>query len=129
MTDFSKTCNSFYFKNILLILLYLVLIKRFANMSHVDAKIQRLLIPSLLSEQFQCFMKFPPFSSLGEISIQNQDYSLVGHSTFVPSDGCTSKRFLLILFPLNIFPFSDGATYSHYPKLKFIPVCLLGKSS
>ena len=35
-------------------------------MSHVDTKIQRRLIPSLLSEQFQSFTKSPPFSSLGE---------------------------------------------------------------
>ena len=36
-------------------------------MSHVDAKVQRILIPSQLPEQFQSFVKFPPFSSLGMI--------------------------------------------------------------
>ena len=38
--------HSFYFQNTLLTLL------RFPNMSHVDTKFQRLLIPSLLSEKF-----------------------------------------------------------------------------
>ena len=66
LNDFQKTTYSFYFQNTLLTLLHLVLIKRFLNMSNVDTKIQRLLIPSLLSEQFQSFTKFPPFSSLGE---------------------------------------------------------------
>ena len=66
LNDFQKATYSFYFQNTLLTLLHLVLIKRFLNMSNVDTKIQRLLIPSLLSEQFQSFTKFPPFSSLGE---------------------------------------------------------------
>ena len=59
--------NSFYFKNTLLIFLHLLLIKRFPNMSYGNAKIQRLLILSLLSEKLQSFMKFPPFKSLEEI--------------------------------------------------------------
>ena len=96
-------------------------------MSYGDAKIQRLLIPSLLSEKLQSFMKFPPFKLLEEI--QNQDYFLVGDSAFVPSDGSTSKRFLLILFPPNTLPFSDSATHPIYSKLKHIAVCLPGKSS
>ena len=50
-------------------LLHLVLIKRFPNMSQVDTKIQRLLIPFLLSEQFQSFTIFSPFSSLGKPEI------------------------------------------------------------
>ena len=37
-------------------------IERFRNISYVDAKIQRLLIPSLLSEQFKSFMRVLPFS-------------------------------------------------------------------
>ena len=62
---FQKTSNSFYFQNTMA-LLHLVLIKRFPNMSHVDTKIQRPLIPSQLSEQFQSFTKSPLFSLLGE---------------------------------------------------------------
>ena len=37
--------------------------KRYPNMSHAITKIQRLLIPSLLYEQFQSFMEFPSFST------------------------------------------------------------------
>ena len=94
LDNFQKPCNSFYFQNILLTLLHLVLVNRLLNISYVDAKIQRLLILSLLSEQFQ---------SLGEKKMQNQDYSLVDDLTFVPSDSSTSKRVLLILFPPNTF--------------------------
>ena len=46
----------------------------------------------------------------------------------VPSDGSTSKRYLLILFPPNTLPFSNSATHPLYPKLKLIAVCLSGKS-
>ena len=113
-------------------ILHLVLNKRFQNKSHVDTKIQRLLIPSLLSEQFQSFAKFPPFSSLdrmGRGDIQNQDFFLVGELAFVPSDGSTSKRFLLILFPPNTLPVSDSANHPLYSKLNLITVGLSGKSS
>ena len=61
--------------------------------------------------------------------MQNQDYSLVGDLTFVPSDGSTSKRVLMILFPPNTLSFSDSATHPLYSKLKLIAVCLSGKSS
>ena len=47
-------------------LLHLVLIKKFPNIAHVDNKIQRVLISSLLSEQFQSFLKSPPFSMFGK---------------------------------------------------------------
>ena len=67
LNNFQKTCNSFYLQKALLTLLHFVLIKRFPNVSYVDAKIQRFLISSLLSEQFRSFMKFPPFSLLGEM--------------------------------------------------------------
>ena len=117
-------------------ILHLVLNKRFQNKSHVDTKIQRLLIPSLLSKQFQSFAKFPPFSSLdkeerggGGGDIQNQDFSLVGELAFVPSDGSTSKRFLLILFPHNTLPVIDSANHALYSKLNLIAVGLSGKSS
>ena len=66
LNKLQNTSNSFYFQNTLLTLLHLILIKRFPNISHVNTKIQRLLIRSLLSEKFHSFMKFPPFCSLGE---------------------------------------------------------------
>ena len=72
LNKFSKNSNSFFFQNTLLILLHLVLIKRFPNMSHVDTKIQKLLIPFLLSEQFQSITKFAPFISLDEKIYKNK---------------------------------------------------------
>ena len=65
LNSFQKTSNSFYFQDTLT-LLHLVLIKRFLNMSHVDTKIRRPLIPSQLSEQFQTLTKSLPLGSLGE---------------------------------------------------------------
>ena len=59
---------------------------------------------------------------------QNQDYSLVGDSAFLPGDHCTSKRFLLILFAPNTLPCSNSATHLLYSRLKLIVVCLTGKS-
>ena len=106
--------------------LHLVFIKIFPNMSHLDTKIQRILIPSLSSEQFQSFTKFPPISSLGE---KIYTIKIITPSVFVPSDGSSSKRILLILFPSNTLPFSDSATHLLYHKLKRIAVCLSGKSS
>ena len=109
-------------------LLHLVLIKKFPNIAHVDNKIQRLLISSLLSEQFQSFLKSPPFSMFGK-KIYKIKIIPWCDSVFVPSDGSTSKRFLLILSPSNTLPFSDSAAHPLYSKLKLIDVCLSGKSS
>ena len=128
LNNFQKTSNLFYFQNTLLTLLHLVLIKIFP-MSHIDTKIQRLLITSLLSEQFQSFTKFPPFSSLGGKICKIKIIPLSVSSVSVAIDGSTSKTFLLILFPSNTLPFSDSATHFLYHKLKRIAVCLSGKSS
>ena len=117
LNDFQKTCNSFYFQNTLLTLLHLALIKTFPNMSHVDTKIQRLLIPSLLSEQFQSFMKYPPFSPLGEMIYKIKIISW-----------CVSLSFRAQLWLHPILCHLATATHPLYSKLKLIAVCLSGKS-
>ena len=66
---------------------------------------------------------------MGRGDIQNQDFFLVGELAFVPSDGSTSKRFLLILFPPNTLPVIDSANHALYSKLNLIAVGLSGKSS
>ena len=128
LNGLEKTFNLFYFQNTLLTLLHLVLIKIFP-MSHIDTKIQRLLILSLLSEQFQSFTKFPPLSLLGGKIYKIKIIPLSVSSVSVAIDGSTSKTFLLILFPSNTLPFSGSAIHLLYHKLKLIAVCLSGKSS
>ena len=110
LNNFQKTSSSFYFQNTLLTLLHLVLIKRFPNMSHVDTKI------SEASDTFSIIWAISKFDETYSIqlvrreNIQNQDYSLVSDSVFMPNDGPTSKGFILILFLPNTLSFSDSAT-------------------
>ena len=126
LNNFEKTSNSFYFQNTLT-LWHLVLIKRFPNMSHFDTKIQRLLISFLLSKQFQIFTKSPPISPLGKKIYKIKIISRCVTQFLCPVMVPLLKYFFWYYSHPNTLPFSDSATHSFYPRLKFCAVCLSGK--